>query len=146
MRIGVDVHVLSGKFQGSRTYLLNLYKEIVSLDEANEYVFFGHWDNDYSPYGENNLYVDYKTKSRLKRLTYQSNPIVNQNKVQLFHSTYISPLLLSCKSLLTIHDILFENCTAVFFEKEVIRNKILVKLSAQRAKQIHTVSEYQKKQ
>lgn len=141
MKIGVDAHVLSGKFQGSRTYLANLYKAILPRDTNNEYFFFGHWDGA-SPFGTDVNYVEYPSHSRLKRLLYQTPPLVRKYGIELFHSTYISPLYLPCKSLLTVHDILFETHPQFFNRSEVIRNKLLVRRSVRHAAQIHTVSEY----
>jgi len=141
MKIGVDAHVLSGKFQGSRTYLANLYKAVLSRDTNNEYFFFGHW-NGSSPLGTDVNYVEYPSHSRLKRLLYQTPPLVRKYGVELFHSTYISPMYLPCKSLLTVHDILFETHPQFFKRSEVVRNKFLVRRSVRHAAQIHTVSEY----
>lgn len=141
MRIGVDCHVLSGKYQGSRTYLENLYREVLKLDSANEYLFFGHW-NGSLPFGSTVRYVEYRSISRWKRLTYQTRPLAKQHGVGLFHSTYIAPLMMPCNSLLTIHDILFETHPQFFEKSLVMRNRLLVRHSAKRAKQVHTISEY----
>lgn len=141
MRIGVDCHVLPGKYQGSRTYLSNLYQELLMLDETNEYLFFGHWDG-LMPFGAKGRHVEYKSRSRWQRLTYQTRSLVKRESVELFHSTYISPILLSCNSLLTVHDILFETHPQFFEKSLVMRNRLLVRHSAKRAKQVHTISEY----
>ncbi|SFS38881.1 glycosyltransferase family 1 protein [Paenibacillus sp. 453mf] len=143
MRIGVDVHVLAGKFQGSRTYLLNLYNEVLKHGQEEKFYFFGHWSSDY-PYGSNVNYVNFKSLSKIKRLTYETSPLLKNNKIDLYHTTYISPIITPCETVVTIHDVLFETHPQYFTKKEVIRNKILVKNSAIRAKQIHTVSQYSK--
>lgn len=144
MRIGVDCHVISGKFQGSRTYFLNLYSAVLAIDNQNEYFFFGHWDNK-TPFGQKANYVEFPTKSRWKRLTYQTYNLLIKHEIDLYHTNYISPFLLPCKSLVTIHDILYETHPSYFTKREVFRNRLLVKISAKRAAQIHTVSEYSKK-
>lgn len=144
MRIGVDAHILAGKFQGSRTYLLNLYHEVMKLGDHNNYCFFGHWSSEY-PYGNEPKYVEFKSSSKIKRLTYQTSPLLKQNKIELYHTTYISPLMVPCNTIVTIHDVLFETHPQYFTKKEVLRNKVLVKYSAKKAKQIHTVSDYSKR-
>jgi len=143
MRIGVDVHVLSGKFQGSRTYLLNLYQHVLKKQQNNQYYFFGHWNGEI-PFGNEVSYVNFKSSSKLKRLTYQTNPLLKENNISLYHTTYISPIQTSCDTIVTIHDILFETHPQFFTKQEVWRNKLLVRRSAMKAKQIHTVSEYSK--
>jgi len=144
MRIGVDAHILAGKFQGSRTYLLNLFHEVLNREVPNNYCFFGHWSSGY-PYGDDHQYVEFKSTSKIKRLTYETSPLLKENKIDLYHTTYISPLMVPCNTIVTIHDVLFETHPQYFTKKEVLRNKILVRYSAQKAKQIHTVSEYSKR-
>jgi len=141
MIIGVDAHILSGKHQGSRTYLSNLYREVLLQDSSNRYMFCGHWNNS-KPLGDSVSYIDYPSNSRFSRLTFQTAPLVKRFGISLFHSNYIAPLYLPCKSLLTIHDVLYETHSQYFSYSEVFRNKLLVRLSAKRATQIHTVSEY----
>jgi len=143
MRIGVDCHVFSGKYQGTRTYILNLYKALLKLDKENEYFFFGHWDKE-RPFGQNARYISLFSASRLKRLLYESSINIIKYKIDIYHTNYISPLVLPCKSLVTIHDILFKTHRIFFTRRESIRNMILVRLSAKMAWQIHTVSEYTK--
>ena len=141
MKIGVDGHVLTGKFQGSRTYLENLYREVVKLDNHNKYLFFGHWQGHY-PFGGPDRHVEYRSNSRLKRLTWQTRPLIKQHGIELFHSTYISPLLLPCDHLLTIHDLLFESHPQYFTQTFVWRSRMLVRHSAVQARQVHTISQY----
>ncbi|MHA0856490.1 glycosyltransferase family 4 protein [Paenibacillus sp. CMAA1364] len=143
MRIGVDAHILAGKFQGSRTYLLNLYHEVMKQECDHDYCFFGFWSAGY-PYGNDPQYIDFKSTSKIKRLTYQTSPLVKEHQIDLYHTTYISPIMLPCDVIVTIHDVLFETHPQYFTNREVLRNKILVRYSAKRAKQIHTVSEYSK--
>jgi glycosyltransferase involved in cell wall biosynthesis len=144
MRIGVDMHVLSGKFQGSRTYLLNLYQHVLKKQQQkDEFYFFGHWNDD-QPYGNEVRYVDFKSDSKIKRLTYETHPLLLENKINLYHTTYITPIRVPCETVVTIHDILFETHPQFFTKQEVWRNKLLVRRSAKRAKQIHTVSQFSK--
>ncbi|MBT2724004.1 glycosyltransferase family 1 protein [Bacillus sp. ISL-46] len=143
INIGVDAHILSGKFQGSRTYLANLYENILIQDKVNTYNFLGFWE-DGKPFEGNSSYITYKSDSRIKRLAYQSYGLLKEREIDILHSQYISPIFLPCKSVITIHDILFETHPEYFTKSEVIRNKILVRYSAKRANQIHTVSNYSK--
>ncbi|MCX6826807.1 MAG: glycosyltransferase, partial [candidate division Zixibacteria bacterium] len=141
MRIGVDGHVLNGKFQGSRTYLAELYGALLKENPELELHFFGHWDKE-KPFGKGVQYVEYLSSSRWKRLTYQTSPLIKKYNIELFHSTYIAPLSLPCASLLTLHDILFETDPQYFDRGLISRNKILVRRSARKALEIHTISEY----
>lgn len=141
MRIGVDCHVLSGMFQGSRTYMANLYRAILDLQPLHDFFFLGHWSNG-KFFGENHAHIDYFSDSRWKRLTYQTSPLVRQYRLNALHCNYISPLVLPTKSILTVHDLLFETHPQFFNKSEVIRNRLLIQHSAKKAWQVHTVSEF----
>ncbi|RME26693.1 MAG: hypothetical protein D6800_06070, partial [Candidatus Zixiibacteriota bacterium] len=137
MRIGVDCHVLTGKFQGSRTYLEQLYREVLALNEEHRFVFFGHWGEE-QPFGPAMEYVRYPSRSRCRRLGYQAARLARERNVDLFHSTYIAPLRLKAKSLVVIHDILFETHPQYFTRALALRNRVLVRRTVRRAAQIHT--------
>lgn len=139
MRIGVDSHVFRGKFQGSRTYLSNLYNALAEVESRHQFTFFGQWNNE-QPFGPRSDHIDYDSSSRLWRLTYGSNTMVKRHDIDLFHSTYISPLWLSCRQLVTIHDILFETHPHFFTKAFVYRSRALIRRSAKGAAQIHTIS------
>jgi glycosyltransferase involved in cell wall biosynthesis len=141
MRIGVDCHVLAGKYQGSRTYLLNLYRAVLCRESPHEFIFFGHWNGE-RPFGDKASYQDYPSESRWRRLIFSTDWLVKKYQIDLFHTHYISPLRLSCRSLVTIHDILFEDNPEYFERGFTFRSKLLVKRSARRADQVHTSSEY----
>ncbi|SYZ74694.1 putative Glycosyl transferase group 1 [Candidatus Zixiibacteriota bacterium] len=141
MRIGVDCHVLSGKNQGSRTYLTELYREIVQIPSDNEYVFLGYWDK-IRPFGNDFQHISFPSKSRAKRLLFSAAELTRKIEIELFHSTYIVPFNLKAKSLLTIHDILFETMPKYFSRSFVMRSKILVRRAALSAEIIQTISKY----
>lgn len=141
MRIGVDCHVLAGMYQGSRTYLLNLYSELCRSDSGLDFLFMGHWEAD-RPFGPDQKYVEYPSASRLKRLLYQAAGVARRESIDLYHSTYIAPMFLKCRSLLTVHDILFETHPEYFNSMFVRRMRYLVRRSVRLASQIHTISEY----
>ena len=104
MRIGVDAHVLAGIPQGSRTYVKELYREVLEKDTENEYVFFGHWE-DSKPFGDRVEYVSFSSRARFKRLTLESGRLIKKHGIELYHAQYISPLWLPVPSLVTIHDV-----------------------------------------
>jgi len=143
MKIGVDCHVLKGKYQGSKTYVAGLYNAVLALNPKHNFIFFGSGSNKY--FGEDRVYAEYKSDSRWKRLTYQTAPLVKRYKLDIFHSNYIAPIILTCRSLLTVHDILFETHPQFFTRNEVLRNRLLVKHSVKNATLIHTVSEFSKR-
>ena len=71
MRIGADLHALNGKFQGSKRYLENIYRNIAQLDSQNDYMYFvndAHALQDTWLRGK--CMVDFGTKSSALRLAF----------------------------------------------------------------------------
>lgn len=140
----MDAHILTGKFQGSKTYLKNLYSDVMKINNNYEFIFLGYWNENTTDLNEFFPRKNFNSQSRIKRLTYEPKLVLKNNKVDFYHTQYISPVLLPAKSIVTIHDILFEDYPHYFNKSEVLRNRVLVKHSAKKAKIIHTVSEYSK--
>ncbi len=143
MRIGVDLHVLTGKFQGSRRYLSNIYRSLLSQDRTNEYFLFV---NDAiklrEPWLSLGQLIEFGTTSSLSRLTWASPLLSKRHKLDMFHFQYVSPLWIPSLTLLTVHDILFETHPQYFTIPFVLRSRALVRRSCQSAEHIFTVSEY----
>jgi glycosyltransferase involved in cell wall biosynthesis len=149
LRIGIDFHVAGGIYQGVRTYLTNLMQEV--LDIENEFEYFVYTDNPTglakggnghrnltlktlpSPWGRFNLLAGFPACAYRDRLS-------------LFHSQYVLPVHLPCKSVLTIHDILFEKYPQFFPRFHGGLMKYFVPLSAKRADRIISVSEFTKRE
>jgi len=148
--IGIDFHVAGGIYQGVRTYLTNLIEAMLEVpSELNYFVYtrnaeqVTHWQGNNrsclklkdlpSRYGRFNLLLGFPLLAIKDGLT-------------LFHSQYILPVHLPCKSVLTIHDILFESHPEFFpeFHKRLL--KVFIPLSAKRATRIISVSEFTKRQ
>lgn len=69
-----------------------------------------------------------------------------RDRLSLFHSQYVLPAALPCRSVVTIHDILFESHPEFFpdFHRRLI--KFFIPFSAKRASRIISVSEFTKRQ
>jgi glycosyltransferase involved in cell wall biosynthesis len=145
MRIGVDCHVLAGKYQGSRTYLTQLYTAILEKKQNHQFCFFGHWQGE-RPFGAEYSHIEFHSQSRWRRMTYQTAPLIQEHEIDCYHCTYIAPLKLGCDRIVTIHDILFESHPQFFTRAERMRNRLLVRVSASSATQIHAGSEYTRQQ
>jgi len=148
-RVGIDFHVASGIYQGVRTYLTNLITAMLNLENGFTYFIYAknpeeltHWQNNHF-----NL-----TLKKLPSTSGRFNLIVGfptcaiRDKLSLFHSQYVLPVMLPCKSVLTIHDILFESNPEFFPEFHRRLLKYLVPFSAKRASRIISVSEFTKRQ
>lgn len=151
INLAVDMHVLQGKSQGSKRYLEGLYGALNKSGHRNaihlDYVFNPGEEVPDQEYWINNGSVRrFSASSKLSRLGYSSYALTKSNQYDYFHFQYISPLLLPCKSLVTIHDVLFESHPQYFQRGFVLRSKLLMRRSAAKASHIFTVSTYSKEQ
>jgi glycosyltransferase involved in cell wall biosynthesis len=151
-RIGIDFHILDQKYQGSRTYLVNIISHLKQIDHQNTYVIYvNNLDNIKSHKKvytgqENFSFKQFVSKNALFRLSWEIPLIVKQDKLDIFHTQYICPLISRVQQVVTIHDILFETHPEFFSKLFVARSKVLVRMSAHKAARILTDSQFSKSQ
>ncbi|CAB3804542.1 glycosyltransferase family 4 protein [Paraburkholderia caffeinilytica] len=148
MKIGVDLHVLNGINQGSKTYLDNLYTAVQEWEKPkHNFVFYFNdisgIDSKWASFGEIRRY---RTTGRTGRLVFGAAMAQIEDGLDLFHSQYIRPLSSVCGNIVTIHDLLYETHPEFFSKAFVIRSRTLIKWSAARSKHVLTVSEYSRRQ
>ncbi|WP_159977448.1 MULTISPECIES: glycosyltransferase family 1 protein [unclassified Novosphingobium] len=142
MRLGFDGHVLTGKFQGTRTTLGNLLKalprhigrhELIiysdAPDEARETV--GHDDATYLPL---------EGHSAVKRLLFGFPRLFHRDRIDIGVFNYITPLV--GKSVVFIHDILPMSHSHLFPATFRIRSRLMFALAIRRSVQVVAVSDY----
>jgi glycosyltransferase involved in cell wall biosynthesis len=116
-RIGVDFHTYDGKFQGSRSHLLGLYREAVALAPEIDFVFFvgdaEKLGREHPAFRAPNVtLVSMPRRNALLRLGWQLPWLQRTHRLDLLHMQYRLPLLPAwlgggpCAC--TIHDVLFE--------------------------------------
>lgn len=103
MRVGLDLHTVTGLMQGSRTYIDALARAMLQRG--------GH---DYLLYLPAPAASDYPggrprpiPPTRARRLLTFGRAL-RRDKADLFHCQYLAPPLLPCPCVLTVHDILHE--------------------------------------
>lgn len=141
-RIGIDAHVITGKFQGSRTFLLNLLRQLGTQDRENDYILYS-FDPvqtlallDFPNFEHRLLAV----KPVIPRLLLYWPWVQLRDKLDYLLTQYISPLLFGTRQLVVIHDILFETHPQFFQRLFVLRFRLLTRLSARRCAAVFTVS------
>jgi glycosyltransferase involved in cell wall biosynthesis len=146
-RLFIDGHIFDDPLQGSRTYLLGIYSELIKKSSSVDF-FFGAYniDNIRREFGvtDNVHYIKYRTRNRFFRLGLEIPFLILKFKIEISHFQYISPLFKLSKEIVTIHDVLFLDYPHLFPFQFRLKNKILFKLSAKRADILLTVSEYSK--
>jgi glycosyltransferase involved in cell wall biosynthesis len=148
-KIFVDAHVFDGEFQGTRTYINELYSRVLKSN-PDVLVYFAAYniDNLKSVFGifDNARFLAYKTKKRWKRIFVETPALIEENGCTHAHFQYIIPFKKNknCKFIVTIHDILFNDFRDEFSSVYRIQRNILFYLSAKRADFLVTVSNYSK--
>ena len=146
-RVGIDFHLDGGIYQGVRTYVANIVEQIPNLEGRLRYVVYVKDPSAFSN-GQSKC-----TNLEIKKLPSPSgrfNLLAGfpmcclRDSLSLFHSQYVLPAFLGCKSVLTIHDILYESHPEFFpgFHRRLL--KMFVPLSARKASRIMADSEYTK--
>jgi len=146
-RIGIDFHVFDGKYQGSRTHLIEILTRVVrSASDIDFYIFLDNINTLITQYpiftSKNVKLIQMPYTNSVKRLCYVLPILQKEYSLDLLHSQYIMPIPSLSPSVVTIHDILFESHPQYFKHFFRYRSQLLVKLSAKRSSHIFTVSEF----
>ena len=147
MRVGIDAHAIGSEQSGNETYYEQLLKHLAATPtNGNRYVVY--YTN---PAGAGRIPAS--EKFHLKRL-WPATPLwrvpvgfpleFRRQKFDVFHAQYMIPPFCKCKTVTTIPDIAYEHYPQFFSKFDVLRAKVLIRRSAERADHIITVSDYSK--
>ncbi len=150
-RIGLDLHVVDGIYQGSRTHCLELFSRVVAGTPECDFIvlaaepqklldFNGRFN---SP---NVTLVAMRPAAAAVRLLWQLPHLVRQHRMDLLHTQYIAPPFSPCATAVTVHDILFESHPEYFDKLFVLRSRLLVRHSVRKSAKIFTVSDFSRRQ
>lgn len=147
MKIFVDAYLLNKEFQGTKTYIQELYKEF-SKRNPDMQVFLGCFQSEeliqeYQNF-ENIQLIFYKNQSRLKRMLFEIPKLIDAHQFDFAHFQYVIPFRRNAKTkyIVTIHDILFNDFRDEFSKSYRIKRNSLFKSSAKKSDFLCTVSQY----
>lgn len=147
MKIFVDGHVFDGEFQGTFTYLQELYSRLIYRCPEITF-YFGAKDKSIleSIFGHNQnvQFISYRSTGSLKRIFFEIPSIIDELECTHAHFQYILPFKLNqnCKYIVTIHDILFNDFPSDFSFLYRFKRNYLFRRSANVATKLLTVSDY----
>ena len=145
----IDCYVFEGEFQGTRTFIKEVYTKLFYLESLKESVIRNkYYLVCYEPEILKNEFINYdflvfikpRFKNRILRLLVEYPFIILKNKINLAHFQYIVPPLKFCRYVNTIHDILFCDYSMFFPYKYRFKNYTLFYLSFLLSDYITTVS------
>jgi glycosyltransferase involved in cell wall biosynthesis len=149
VRVGIDAHCLGQKKTGNETYTYTLIKYLSAMEPNGvEYtVYLGGEMADRDGLFSNGSF-------RSKQI-WPLNPFIRipvgfaiQSHIEdldVFHAQYLLPYGLKCRTVLTVHDVLYERYPQYFTKMDTYRHKIEVPRSCRRADHVITVSESSKR-
>lgn len=145
LRIGIDAHVLTGKPQGSRTWLVNIVGRAAALHRDATYVVYSG-DPEACARIVSGPNIEHHRLPRVPatlRLLAVWPWLMIRDRLDTLLTTYIAPPFVpGARQVVVVHDILFETHPEFFPWRMRWRNRLLTRLSAKRAKLVLTISDY----
>lgn len=148
-RVGIDAHVLDGKYQGTRTWILEILRRAPLLAPDMTFVVYSA-DPDHVagllgpgvPFEHRVLPAGGPLGRNLRFWP----AAIRRDRLDLLVTQYFSPPRDARRQLVVVHDVLFETHPRFFGWKTRWRNKLLVGWSVRRAGAVATVSEYSRRE
>jgi glycosyltransferase involved in cell wall biosynthesis len=146
-RIFVDGRVFDTEYQGTRTYIHNLYKIIDEIGDFEIFLASCNPENTagFFPGSANIRFVKYHTVSKLQRAFRELPEMMTKYSIDAAHYQYVAPPRKKCVQIVTIHDLLFKDFPGEFSLAYKMVKGAAFYLSAKRADLVTTVSAYSKK-
>jgi glycosyltransferase involved in cell wall biosynthesis len=150
MKLLVDAHCFDYKTtEGVNTYLKGLYSELIKFTSDIEFYFVAYnVEKIKQIFGEatNTHYIKLNSRNKIYRLLFEFPAIIKKYRIDIAHYQYVSPIIKNCKTIITLHDILFVDFPQYFPLSYRLKKNLLFRQSAKRANLLLTVSRYSKKQ
>jgi glycosyltransferase involved in cell wall biosynthesis len=144
IRLFVDAHTFDNEYQGSRTFIRELYAQLAT-NPAFE-LFIAAYDIEhlakYFPVSEQVHLVKFRSRSSLFRLLIDIPLLVRRHRINYAHFQYIVPLIKNCRFIVTIHDVLFRDQPESFSWFYRFSKTLLYRFGASRADILTTDSSF----
>jgi glycosyltransferase involved in cell wall biosynthesis len=143
-RIFVDAHVFDSEYQGTRTFIREIYLILAANPDLELYLAAGDVQNLKKEFKDdsNIIFIQYRTKSSLSRLLFELPRLLKSLKIDIAHFQYIVPPVKTTRFLVTTHDVIFNEFPEEFSLKYRYSKNFLFGFSARRADILTTVSHY----
>jgi len=145
IKILVDAHVFDGEYQGTRTFIRGLYTELAKKQDIRLYVAAQDTENlehVFGNAGNQITYLKLRHASGWGRLLFDFPSLIKKHGIDYAHFQYIVNPVKSCRYIVTIHDVIFEDYPEDFPLTFRLSKKYLYKMSAHKADILTTVSAY----
>ena len=148
MRLLIDAHCFDyDTSEGINTYLRGLYNALIPKAKDIEFYFAARNIEKLKTIfvkADNVHYICLRQQNKVLRLLTEFPQVVSRYNIDCAHFQYTSPLIKTCKTIVTLHDILFMDYPHLFPIGYRISKRLMFGLSAKRADLLLTVSDYSK--
>jgi len=146
LNIFVDAHGFDQEFQGSRSFIQEIYTLLAHKNDIQLYLGAYDTKNLAAHFSAQSgiQYIQYRSRSSIFRLLFNIPSIIRKYGIDYAHFQYMAPLFKNCRHIITTHDVLFMQSKKDFsFGYRTIR-KLLCKRAAKKADLLTTVSAFSK--
>lgn len=150
-RIGVDFHTFDGIFQGSRSHVLGIFREVVRLAPEMDFVLLldrpEQLKAEHPEFAAPNVHlVRMPHRPGPVRLGLQLPWLQLRERLDLLHTQYRLPFVPLGPCACTIHDVLFESHPEYFPRFFTLQSKLTFRLAARVARLLFSVSEFSRQE
>ena len=112
IKLFVDAHCFDTEYQGTQTFLREIYQELIQYDDLE--IYFGVYHTQrlkkIFPTLSSSHFLKYRSAGSLRRLLLDIPQLLKEHSFDFAHFQNISPIrLYGCKVILTLHDLVFNN-------------------------------------
>ncbi|HTE26592.1 glycosyltransferase family 4 protein [Flavitalea sp.] len=143
-RIFVDAHVFDSEYQGTRTFIREIYLLLAGKPDLELYLAAFDIQNLKKEFKDNDsiVFVPYRNKSSVSRLLFELPRLLTKLEIDIAHFQYIVPPIKNARYLVTTHDVIFNEFPEEFSLKYRYSKNFLFGYSAKRSDILTTVSHY----
>ncbi|HSU27926.1 MAG TPA: glycosyltransferase, partial [Chitinophagaceae bacterium] len=147
IKLFADAHVFDNEYQGTRTYIKEIYSQLARIPELE--IYLGAYEPEKLAeifQGIPNIrFIKYPGKSAFTRLLYSIPELITRYRIDFAHFQYILPPSKKCTYIVTIHDVTLNEFPGEFSYPYRLSKKMLYRDAAKRADIITTVSAYSRR-
>ena len=147
IKLLVDARVIGGEGQGSATYIKGVYNALMDLYGKHYELFFSGYHKEavvesFLGRVDEEHFIQMRKESKLIQFFKTFPNLIKENEIDFAHFQYITPFIKNCKTIVTTHDLLFNDFPADFKFPYRLQRNYLFKRSARLSDIRLTVSNY----
>lgn len=148
LRIAIDAHMVGEHETGNETYILNLMRGLMDIDQESRYLMYSPHVKSLgvlNPLPRNFAPVQVKPATSVIRIPIGLPARVRADRADILHVTYVAPPIVSARVVATVHDISYVYYPETFSARDKAILNTFVPRTLRKADAVITVSESSKR-